>query len=50
MRHGVLFVVSGPIKKLLSIDCVNLFIFAQYFFQYILPGGKVLGYSTLFIS
>ena len=44
-----LFLVSGPIKKLFSIDCVNIYLFL-IFFQQILPGRKVWGYPTLLIS
>ena len=44
-RYIALFVVSGSIKKLFSIDCVNIYIF-YYFFQLILPGGKVWDYPT----
>ena len=51
-----LFMVNGSIKKLFSIDCVNIYfpqwivlpkvMLAQYFFQQILPGGKVIRRNT----
>ena len=34
-RYFVLFLVSGPIKKLFSIDYINIYLFS------ILPGGKL---------
>ena len=52
-RYIALFVVSGSVQKLFSIDCVNIyfsksispiFIFPQYFFQQV---SKVRGYPTL---
>ena len=30
-RYTVLFVVSGSIKKLFSIDCVNIYLFSNFF-------------------
>ena len=48
-RYIALLVVSGSIKKLFSIDYVK-FIYSQYFFQSILPGGKALSYPKLLIS
>ena len=62
-RYIVLFVVSRSIKKLFSINFVNIYLFSIFFsiiivnfyrfsknFQYYLPGGKVWGYLTLLIS
>ena len=34
-RYFVLFLVSGPIKKLFPIDYINIYLFS------ILPGGKL---------
>ena len=48
-RYVEFFVVSGSIKRLFSIDYVNVFLFS-IFLQWILPGGKVWGYPTLLIS
>ena len=32
-RYIALFVVSGSIKKLFSIDCVNIYLFSVFFFS-----------------
>ena len=41
-HYIALFVVSGSVKKLFSIDYV-----IKYLYVNILPGGKVWGYSPL---
>ena len=48
-RYLALFVVSGSVKKLFSIDCANIYLL-YYFFQNNLHSGKKQGYHTLFIS
>ena len=49
-RYIASFAVSGSIKKLFSPLIMSIFIFSQYFFQQIFPGGKVRGYPTWLIS
>ena len=49
-RYIASFAVGGSIKKLFSPLIKSIFIFFQYFFQQIFPGGKVRGYPTLLIS
>ena len=39
-QYIALFVVSGSIKRLSQL-IMSIFIFSQYFFQYILPGMKI---------
>ena len=48
-RYIALFVYSRSIKKLFSVDCVNIYLFS-IFFQSIFLGGKGWGYPALFIS
>ena len=51
MTHGILhYLWSADLSKSFSQLNMSIFIFSQYFFQYILPGGKVWGYLTLLIS
>ena len=44
--HGF---ASGSLKKLFSIDCVNIYL-SEYVFQQILPVGKMWGYTELLMS
>ena len=48
--HGILhYLWSGDLSKSFSQLILSTFTFSQYFFQYILPGGKVWGYPILLI-
>ena len=42
--------LSPQVNESFSQLTMSKFIYSQYFFQSILPGGKVLGYTKLLIS
>ena len=49
--RGILhYLCSTNLSKIFSQLIVSIFIFSRYFFQQILPGGKVWVYSLLLIS
>ena len=49
--HGILhYLWSEDLPKSFSQLIMSIFIFSQYFFQYILSGGNIWGYPTLLIS
>ena len=49
--HGILhYLRSADLSKSFPQLIMSIFIFSQYFFRQILPGGKVWGYPTLLIS
>ena len=49
-RYIALFVVSGSIKMLFSVDCVNIYLSQQLSFLYIFFNLKVQGYPILLVS
>ena len=49
LQYIALFAVSGSIKKLSSIDYVNIYLFS-IFSQYVFLGGNVWGYPILLVT
>ena len=47
-KHIALFVLSGSLKNLFSIDCASIY-FSQYYFLQILLGGEMWDYPALLV-